>query len=100
LVNNVWLTRHRAQRRFQQAARKIMLERRLLSMLGAIRGMDKESILRKIIQVNGKLIQGENPSRGRRAHLKQEDNIWRYSLESEEVLHFAFPTDSESYNEL
>jgi hypothetical protein len=36
-----------------------MLERRLLSMLGAIRGMDKESILRKIIQVNGKLIQGE-----------------------------------------
>ncbi|XP_021022400.1 cilia- and flagella-associated protein 221 [Mus caroli] len=100
LVNNVWLTRHRAQRRFQQAARKIMLERRLLSMLGAIRGMDKEGIMRKIVQVNGKPIQGENPSRGLRAHLHQEDNIWRYSLESEEVLHFAFPTDSESYNEL
>lgn len=35
-----------------------------------------------------------------KARMSQDDNIWHYSLEPEEVLHFAFPTDSESYNEL
>lgn len=32
--------------------------------------------------------------------MSQDDNLWRYSLQSEEVLHFAFPTDLQSYNEL
>ncbi|GAB1285349.1 Cilia- and flagella-associated protein 221 [Apodemus speciosus] len=100
LVNNMWLSRHRAQRRFQQAARKIMLERRLLIMLGAIREMDKEGIMRKLVQVKRTLIQGENPYRSLRARMSQDDNLWRYSLQPEEVLHFAFPTDSQSYNEL
>lgn len=32
--------------------------------------------------------------------MSQDDNLWRYSLQPEEVLHFAFPTDMQSYNEL
>lgn len=32
--------------------------------------------------------------------MSQDDNLWRYSLQQEEVLHFAFPTDLQSYNEL
>ncbi|XP_028627355.1 cilia- and flagella-associated protein 221 [Grammomys surdaster] len=100
LVNNMWLSRHRAQRRFQQAARKIMLGRRLLIMLGNIREMDKEGIMRKLVQVKRTLIQGENPYRSLRARMSQDENLWRYSLQPEEVLHFAFPTDLQSYNEL
>ncbi|XP_031236497.1 cilia- and flagella-associated protein 221 [Mastomys coucha] len=100
LENNMWLSRHRAQRRFQQAARKIMLERRLLIMLGAIRGIDKEGIKRKHVQVKRTLIPGENPYWSLRARLSQDENLWRYSLQAEEVLHFAFPTESQSYNEL
>ncbi|XP_032771369.1 cilia- and flagella-associated protein 221 [Rattus rattus] len=100
LINNMWLSRHRAQRRFQQAARKIMLERRLLLMLCAIREMDKEGIIRKLVQVKQSLVQAENPYRPLKIRASQDDNLWPYSLQPEEVLHFAFPTDSQSYNEL
>lgn len=37
-----------------------MLERRLLIMLGNIREMDKEGIMRKLVQVKRTLIQGEH----------------------------------------
>lgn len=36
-----------------------MLERRLLIMLGNIREMDKEGIMRKLVQVKRTLIQGK-----------------------------------------
>ncbi|KAK7811957.1 hypothetical protein U0070_007010 [Myodes glareolus] len=100
LVNNMWLTRFRAQRRFQQVARKVMRELRLFTMLTAIRGMDKEDIMRKIVKVKGTLIQGENPYRSLRALMSQDEYPWRYSLRPEDVLSFAFPSDSQSYNEL
>ncbi|KAM7335813.1 hypothetical protein ACRRTK_004306 [Alexandromys fortis] len=100
LVNNMWLTRFRAQRRFQQIARKVMRELRLFTMLGAIREMDKEDIMRKIVKIKGTLIQGENPYRSLRALMSQDEYPWRYSLHPEDVLPFAFPSDSQSYNEL
>ncbi|XP_038205577.1 cilia- and flagella-associated protein 221 isoform X1 [Arvicola amphibius] len=100
LVNNMWLTRFRAQRRFQQVARKVMRELRLLPMLTAVNEMDKEDMMRKIVKVKGTLIQGENPYRSLRALMSQDEYPWRYSLHPEDVLSFAFPSDSQSYNEL
>lgn len=38
---------------------QVMRELRLLTMLTAIRGMDKEDIMRKIVKVKGTLIQGK-----------------------------------------
>ncbi|XP_040594540.1 cilia- and flagella-associated protein 221 isoform X2 [Mesocricetus auratus] len=100
LINNMWLSRFRAQRRFQQAARKVMLERRLHIMLRAIHGMDKEGMLRKLVKAERSLIQAENPYRSLRARVSQDEYPWRYSLQPEEVLPFVFPSDSQSYNEL
>ncbi|XP_055460634.1 cilia- and flagella-associated protein 221 [Psammomys obesus] len=100
LVNNMWLSRFRAQRRFQQAARKVMLERRLLLMLGAVREMDKEDIIRKLAQANRSLAHGENPFRSLQILMSQDDYPWHYSVRPEDVLPFAFPIDSQSYNEM
>ncbi|XP_051004150.1 cilia- and flagella-associated protein 221 [Acomys russatus] len=100
LVNNMWLIRFRAQRRFQQAARKIMLERRLRLMLGAIRGMDKEGIIRKLFRVKQSLTQEENLYPSIQTGMSQDDYPWHYKLQPQEVLHFIFPTDCQSYNKL
>ncbi|CAH7193168.1 Cfap221 [Phodopus roborovskii] len=100
LINNMWLNRFRAQRRFQQAARKVMLERRLHIMLRAIREMDKEGIMRKLVKAKRSLIQAENPYRSMLARMSQDEYPWRFSLQPEDVLPFAFPSDSQSYNEL
>ncbi|KAL6092720.1 hypothetical protein STEG23_000162, partial [Scotinomys teguina] len=48
LINNMWLSRFRAQRRFQQAARKVLIKQRMLSVLEVIRTLDKEDIKRKL----------------------------------------------------
>lgn len=42
---------------------QIMLERRLLLMLCAIREMDKEGIMRKLVQVKRSLVQGKHTGR-------------------------------------
>ncbi|KAL1775501.1 cilia-and flagella-associated protein 221 isoform X1 [Sigmodon hispidus] len=101
LVNNMWLSRFRAQRRFQQAALKIMLERRLLMILWAIREMDKEVIKRKLIKAQGSYLQADNPYRYLLSGVSLDEYFSQhYSLQPEEVLPFAFPSDSQSYNEL
>lgn len=100
LINNMWLSRFRAQRRFQQASHKIMIERRMLIVLEAIRDMDKEDIKRRLDKAKQSLIQAETPYRYPWAHLSQEECPCPFSLQPEEVLPFAFPSDSQSYNEL
>ncbi|KAM4859426.1 cilia- and flagella-associated protein 221 isoform 2-T3 [Thomomys bottae] len=83
LVNNTWINRFRAQRRFQQAARKVLRERRLLDMLGAVRDMDKESVHMKRL-----LVQGKKPSQ----YLKQQHSQKEHcDLQLKKVLPFAFP---------
>uniref|UniRef100_A0A8C2MWC8 Cilia and flagella associated protein 221 n=1 Tax=Cricetulus griseus TaxID=10029 RepID=A0A8C2MWC8_CRIGR len=100
LINNMWLNRYRAQRRFQQAARKVMLERRLHLVLKCIRNMDKEGVLRKLVKAQESLIQAANPYRSLRAGVSQDEYPCQYSLQAEEVMPFAFPSESQSYNEL
>ncbi|KAL0625671.1 Cilia- and flagella-associated protein 221 [Plecturocebus cupreus] len=87
LINNTWLSRSRAQRRFQQVARKVMIQGRLFNMLRAVREMDKESVLRKIGQAKQSMAQETNFFK----FFSQDDYITRFSVSPEEVLPFAFP---------
>uniref|UniRef100_A0A673SKG1 Cilia and flagella associated protein 221 n=1 Tax=Suricata suricatta TaxID=37032 RepID=A0A673SKG1_SURSU len=101
LINNTWMNRFRAQRRFQQAARKIMVHRRLLIMLNAIHNMDKETIIRKLSQGRPSIAADKNASR----HLPQTSQDGHSSLffvSPKKVLPFAFPSYSppQSSNEL
>uniref|UniRef100_A0A452UB10 Cilia and flagella associated protein 221 n=1 Tax=Ursus maritimus TaxID=29073 RepID=A0A452UB10_URSMA len=97
LINNTWVNRFRAHKRFQQAARKIMVHRRLISMLNAIHNMDKEAINRKLSQGRQ-----SNASRYFLARISQDDYSGRFSVSPEKVLPFAFPSYSppQSSNEL
>ncbi|XP_023565452.1 cilia- and flagella-associated protein 221 [Octodon degus] len=94
LVNNNWIDRFRAQRRFQQAACKIMLQQRLLKTLTALRKIDKESILRDLYQVRQSLAQDKHPCRYLQSGTSQEDFSCQFSVSPKEVLPFTFP----SYN--
>ncbi|EFB14622.1 hypothetical protein PANDA_005940, partial [Ailuropoda melanoleuca] len=102
LINNTWVNRFRALKRFQQAARKIMVHRRLISMLNAIHNMDKEAINRKLNQGRQSVITDENASRYFLAQISQDDYSGRFSVSPKEVLPFAFPSYSppQSSNEL
>ncbi|XP_005397717.1 PREDICTED: cilia- and flagella-associated protein 221 [Chinchilla lanigera] len=94
LVNNNWINRFRTQRRFQQAACRIMLQRRLLKTLTAIRKIDKESMLRKFYQVKQSLVQDKHPCKYFQSGARQEDCSCQFSVSPKEVLPFTFP----SYN--
>ncbi|XP_048225334.1 cilia- and flagella-associated protein 221 [Perognathus longimembris pacificus] len=85
-VNNTWTNRFRAQRRFQQAARKVLRERRLLNMLSAVREMDKDTIQMKTL-----FAQGKKPSKFLNQTSSQEELSCRSSLQLKKVLPFAFP---------
>ncbi|XP_038281975.1 cilia- and flagella-associated protein 221 isoform X4 [Canis lupus familiaris] len=102
LINNTWVNRFRAQRRFQQAARKIMVHRRLLSMLTAIHNIDKETIIRKLSKGRQSIVTDKNASRYLLGQISQDDYSSRFSVSHKEVLPFAFPSYSppQSSNEL
>uniref|UniRef100_A0A8C5L3J8 Cilia and flagella associated protein 221 n=1 Tax=Jaculus jaculus TaxID=51337 RepID=A0A8C5L3J8_JACJA len=90
LSSNTWLNRFRAQRRFQQAAHKIMIQRRMIKMLSAFREMDNEGVMRKLIQVQRTLIQGNQLQ----SRVTLEDYSCRFRMEHEKILPFAFPAYS------
>uniref|UniRef100_A0A8D2AEX8 Cilia and flagella associated protein 221 n=1 Tax=Sciurus vulgaris TaxID=55149 RepID=A0A8D2AEX8_SCIVU len=91
LINNNWFVRYRAQKRFQQAARKILFERRLLNMLIALREMDRDSIMRRLMQVRQSIAQDKH-SRYLLPRTTHED--CRFIVSSNNVLPFAFPSYS------
>ncbi|XP_077654323.1 cilia- and flagella-associated protein 221 isoform X1 [Urocitellus parryii] len=93
LDNNNWFTRFRAQKRFQQAARKIMFERRLLNMLISFREMDRESIMKRLIQARQSIAQGKHP-RNLLPRSTQDDHSCRFKVSPNNVLPFAFPSYS------
>uniref|UniRef100_A0A2K6CL52 Cilia- and flagella-associated protein 221 n=1 Tax=Macaca nemestrina TaxID=9545 RepID=A0A2K6CL52_MACNE len=91
LINNTWLSRSRAQKRFQQVARKVMIQGRLFNMLSAVREMDKESVLRKIGQAKQSMAQEANFFKFFLKRSSQDDYTSRFSVSPNEVLPFAFP---------
>ncbi|XP_060158602.1 cilia- and flagella-associated protein 221 isoform X5 [Globicephala melas] len=61
LVNNTWVNRFWAQRRFQQAARKVVIQRRLLNMLTAIRNMHRDAIKKRFSHGGQSIAQEPQP---------------------------------------
>ncbi|XP_077635740.1 cilia- and flagella-associated protein 221 isoform X1 [Crocuta crocuta] len=101
LINNTWTNRFRAQRRFQQAARKVMVHRRLIIMLSAIHNMDRETVIRKLSQGRQSVVSDKNASRHFLPQTGQ-DNRSIGLISPRKVLPFAFPSYSppQSSNEL
>ncbi|XP_074071095.1 cilia- and flagella-associated protein 221 isoform X2 [Macrotis lagotis] len=50
LVNNPWLKKFMRQKRFQQAARKLLIRKRLHKLLNDLHKVDKQMLLRKFAQ--------------------------------------------------
>ncbi|XP_054430915.1 cilia- and flagella-associated protein 221 [Pteronotus mesoamericanus] len=96
LTNNTWVSRFRAQRRFQQAARKVMVHRRLLNMLDAIRAMDRETIIKRLRHERQSITQDKNSSKYLLLQISQDDYSSRFSVSPKQVLPFAFPSHSPS----
>ncbi|XP_014637956.1 PREDICTED: cilia- and flagella-associated protein 221 [Ceratotherium simum simum] len=94
LINNTWVSRFRAQRRFQQAARKIMVHLRLLRMLSAVRDMDKETIKRRLSKGQQSITQDKSTSRYLLPLISHDDYSSRFSVSPKDVLPFAFPSYS------
>ncbi|KAB1278624.1 Cilia- and flagella-associated protein 221 [Camelus dromedarius] len=94
LINNTWVNRFRALRRFQQAARKVMVHRRLLRMLSAIRNMKKDAIIRKFTQGRQSIASEKDSSQYLHPRVSQDDYASRFSVSPKEVLPFAFPSYS------
>ncbi|XP_037704524.1 cilia- and flagella-associated protein 221-like isoform X3 [Choloepus didactylus] len=94
LVNNTWINRFRAQKRFQQAARKIVVHLRLVNMLDAVRGIGKETKLQKASQGKPSLLD-EDPSKYLfLPGINQDDYSFRFSVSPSAVLPFTFPSYS------
>ncbi|KAM6178306.1 cilia- and flagella-associated protein 221 [Rhynchocyon petersi] len=94
LINNTWVNRFRALKRFQKAAHKIMVQQRLLSMLSVIREMDREAILGRSHQGKPPLLE-KNPSKYLiLPGVSQRDFLAWFSVEPCDVLPFAFPSYS------
>ncbi|GAB5575596.1 cilia- and flagella-associated protein 221 isoform X1 [Prionailurus iriomotensis] len=105
LINNTWVNKFRAQRRFQQAARKtIMVHRRLLIMLSAIHNMDRETIIRKLSQGRQTITSDldKNSFRHLLSQISRDDYSSSFFVSPKKVLPFAFPSYSppQSSNEL
>ncbi|XP_066882004.1 cilia- and flagella-associated protein 221 isoform X3 [Kogia breviceps] len=94
LVNNTWVNRFWAQRRFQQAARKVMMHRRLLSMLTAIRNVHRDAPRERFAHRRQSPAQDEPSSRRLRAWVSQDDYCSSFSVSPQQVLPFAFPAYS------
>ncbi|XP_036176307.1 cilia- and flagella-associated protein 221 [Myotis myotis] len=94
LVNNTWVSRFRAQRRFQQAARKIIVHRRLLKMLDIMRFMDRETILKRLKHSRHSIAQEKTPSKYHLLrHSQDNHSSWGF-VSPKQVLPFAFPSHS------
>ncbi|CAK6448642.1 unnamed protein product [Pipistrellus nathusii] len=93
LINNTWVSRFRAQRRFQQAARKIMVHRRLLNMLDIMRTMDRETLLKRFRHNRQSIAHDKTVSKF--FLLSSQDNhLSPVSVSPKHVLPFAFPSYS------
>uniref|UniRef100_A0A8D0PJM7 Uncharacterized protein n=1 Tax=Sus scrofa TaxID=9823 RepID=A0A8D0PJM7_PIG len=102
VINNTWVNRFRAQRRFQQAARKVIVHRRLLTMLDAVRNMRGEAVIRKFTEGRQSTAQDQNSSKYLRSQVSQDDYPIQFPVSPETVLPFAFPSYSppQASNEL
>nr|XP_020144118.1 cilia- and flagella-associated protein 221 isoform X2 [Microcebus murinus] len=102
LINNTWVNKFRAQRRFQQVARKVIVLRRLHRMLTAIRKIDRESIMKRLRQAKQSSEQGKNSSKFQLWWVSQDAYCRQFSVSPKEVLPFEFPshTTSQASNEL
>ncbi|KAM9249177.1 cilia- and flagella-associated protein 221 [Dugong dugon] len=94
LINNTWANRFRALRRFQQAARKVMVHRRLVSMLGAIREMDRETVKERVSQEKKSLLEEKSPKYLFLPGVGHSDYSAQFSVAPSDVLPFAFPSYS------
>ncbi|XP_004674775.1 PREDICTED: cilia- and flagella-associated protein 221 [Condylura cristata] len=92
LINNTWVNRFRAQRRFQQAARKIMIQRRLFNMLNAVRKMDKEAIRRNLSEGKESISQGKQTACKFVPRMNQDDYSDHFSVSPMKILPFTFPS--------
>ncbi|XP_006868790.1 PREDICTED: primary ciliary dyskinesia protein 1-like [Chrysochloris asiatica] len=102
LINNTWASRFRTLRRFQQAARKVMVQQRLLNMLGFVREMDREAILRKFGHQK-EPVSEESPTKYLfLPGMSQNDYSAQFSVVPSNVLPFTFPSYSppQTSNEL
>ncbi|XP_032494528.1 cilia- and flagella-associated protein 221 [Phocoena sinus] len=94
LVNNTWVNRFWAQRRFQQAARKVVIQRRLLNRLTAIRNVHRDAIKKRFSHGGQSIAQDKNSSRHLPARVSQDDYCSCFSVSPQQVLPFAFPAYS------
>ncbi|XP_012500113.1 PREDICTED: cilia- and flagella-associated protein 221 [Propithecus coquereli] len=94
LINNSWVNRFRAQRRFQQVARKVIIQRRLHNMLTAIRKIGRQSVMKKISQAKESPEQDKNSSKFLLRWVSQDDYCSRFSVSPKEVLPFEYPSHS------
>ncbi|XP_028003906.2 cilia- and flagella-associated protein 221 isoform X2 [Eptesicus fuscus] len=94
LINNTWVSRFRAQRRFQQAVRKIMVHRRLLNMLNIMRIMDRDTILKRFKHSRQSIPHDKNPSKFLLLRPSQDNVSSSVSVSPQQVLPFAFPSHS------
>ncbi|XP_049745119.1 cilia- and flagella-associated protein 221 isoform X2 [Elephas maximus indicus] len=102
LINNTWANRFRALRRFQQVARKVMVHRRLVSMLDAVREMDREAIKQQLSQEKKSLLEEKSSKYLFLPGISQNGYSSRFSVTPSEVLPFAFPSYSppQAFDEL
>ncbi|XP_047628143.1 cilia- and flagella-associated protein 221 [Phacochoerus africanus] len=94
VINNTWVNRFRAQRRFQQAARKVIVHHRLLTMLDAVRNMRGEAVIRKFTEGRQSTAQDQNSSKYLLSQVSQDDYPIQFPVSPETVLPFAFPSYS------
>ncbi|XP_058157118.1 cilia- and flagella-associated protein 221-like isoform X2 [Dasypus novemcinctus] len=94
LINNTWINRFRAQKRFQQAARKIMVHLRLIRMLNAVREIDKARPLKGVGQRKPSLLDKIPSKYLFLPGMSQDDYSIQFSVSPNVVLPFAFPSYS------
>ncbi|XP_069433910.1 cilia- and flagella-associated protein 221 isoform X1 [Ovis canadensis] len=91
LINNTWVNRFRAQRRFQQAARKVLIHHRLLTMLNAVRNIQKDIVMKRFSQERQSMAQDKS-FKYQLGRVSKDAS--RFSVSPQEVLPFAFPSYS------
>uniref|UniRef100_A0A8C3YTV1 Cilia and flagella associated protein 221 n=1 Tax=Catagonus wagneri TaxID=51154 RepID=A0A8C3YTV1_9CETA len=94
VTNDTWVNRFRAQRRFQQAARKVVVHHRLLTMLEAVRKMRSEAVIRKLTPERQSIAQDQNSSKHLPSWVSQDDYSSQFPVSPKTVLPFAFPSCS------
>ncbi|XP_068923852.1 cilia- and flagella-associated protein 221 [Petaurus breviceps papuanus] len=91
LVNNPWLKKYMTQKRFQQAARKLLIRERLHKILNDLHKIDKQMILRKFEEE--KKAEFGSKSIFPFAVSLDESTI-HFHLTRQQVLPFQFPSHS------